>query len=193
MTCLRKLLAQILLFNYGRYIQCLYTKLYAKSGKRKHQSIRSQALGCVTWMERNEYMNICNLMSHNSGPESDYSYAAISQEKSLWNKWNFSKSIQKQNKLVSSSAHTRMWSDTLKKVQAAVYYVLWPSSENATWKERRQMKENKLLYYNKEEAEWWLNCGLAFAFASNMSVVFAFARNISVVNGYSTKRLVRKK
>lgn len=52
-----------------------------------------------------EYLQV---LSHNSGLESDYPCVAISQEENLWNNWNFCKSVQKQNKLMSSFAHKCM-------------------------------------------------------------------------------------
>lgn len=58
---LRKLLAPVLLFKDIKYHLAggLYAKLYAESGKKIHQSPWSQALRCITWMERDGYMNIC--------------------------------------------------------------------------------------------------------------------------------------
>lgn len=56
--------------------------------------------GMSTWIYAGQHLTTVN--------------AVISQEENLGNSWNFCESVQKLNKLVSTSAHKYMWSDNIK-------------------------------------------------------------------------------
>lgn len=116
MTCLRKWLTLVLCFSYIQVHTSFIYRIICKV-KETLECVSLGALhgwqGTSTWIFASEYLIT-------QGEHLTIFNAVISQEDNLWNRWKFCESVQKQNKLVSTSAHKYMWSDTFKKKLSAL-------------------------------------------------------------------------